>query len=103
MRLPDKAVIRVLAGIHGAHAIELAHQHRGEQMIHREGIRRMAGEYLFEALDRRIVVEVVKALEGILIQRIGGTERRGDGRVNGCANPSQNQQSHCGKSRGKPT
>ncbi len=45
-------------------------------MIDREGIVRMALQYLIEFLDRAVVIEIVKVVEGRSVQRVVGTKRQ---------------------------
>ena len=74
VREPDEVVVGVIAGVHRAHAIQLPHLNRGEQVIHGKGIVRMSRQDPLEILNRRVVVEVVVALESRLVQRVGRTK-----------------------------
>ncbi len=99
MHLPHEAVIGVLAGIHGANTIQLAHQHRREQVIDRVGIVRMPGQHLFEVLDGRVVVQIVEAPERNLVLRVGGPENCLTSKIGAPAKPRQGQH-ECGKQNG---
>ena len=59
----DKAIVGVIPGIHRPGIIKVVHQHRGKQMVHREGIVRMPLQDLFELLRRAIVVHVIEVIE----------------------------------------
>src|SRR5208282_2541705 len=74
MSQSDEVVVRVIARIHCAHAIEFPHLNRGEQVVHGKRVVRMTQEDALEILNRRVVVEVVIVLKGSLIQRIIGAE-----------------------------
>src|SRR5580704_2661461 len=74
VRLSDKTVVRVFTGVHGAHAIQLPYQNRGEQMVYGEGIVWMPRQDLLEIHDGRVVIEVVIVLKSRLVQRVGGTK-----------------------------
>ena len=56
--------------VHRAHAVKLAHQDRGQQVVYRRGIVRMPIQQLLELLDRPVVIHVVEVLEGSVDQRI---------------------------------
>lgn len=60
----DEAVIGVLAGIDGAHAVEFADEDGGQKMVDGEGIAGVAGEDGFEIRDGGFVVEVVESRAG---------------------------------------
>ena len=70
MRLADEAVVGVFTAVHGTHAIKLAHQDGGEQVIDRGGVARMTIQEFLELLDRAVIIHVVEAVEGGLDQRI---------------------------------
>ena len=89
----DEVVIRVVARIHRAHAVEFAHQNRGEQMVYGEGIVRMALQDLLKILHGGVVVEVVIVLEGCLVQWILRTI---NDRIPGIVSLAQlGEQQHC--------
>ena len=69
VRLSDEIVVRVLPGIHRAHAIQFPHLNRREQMIHRKRIVRMTRQDPLEILNRCVIVKVVVVLESGRVQR----------------------------------
>src|SRR5277367_227983 len=107
MRGADEVVVRVIAGIHCAHAIQLAHLDRREQVVYGERVVGMARQDFLEILNRRIVVEVVVVVEGGLVQRVGRTVY---GRSRGVrcqtnlyqAKLGENQQEDGGQNRATP-
>ena len=70
MRLADEAIVGIFAAIHRAHAIKLAHQDRGQKVIYRGGVARPPIQHAFEFLDRAVIFQIVKMVEGGVDQRI---------------------------------
>ena len=106
MGFADKAVVGIFAAIHCAHAIELAHEDGGEQMIQGGRIVGVALLKALELLDGAVVVQIVEMIEG------GGEERivlggivlgdRTDGSRLGCRGYWQQQAQKHESTNGQP-
>ena len=72
MRVADKAIVRVFAGIHRAHSIKLADQDSRHQVVDGKRVVRMPAHDLVKILDRPVVVEIVVMIESLRTQRIAG-------------------------------
>jgi len=72
VRLANETVVGILTGIHRAHAVELAHQDRGQQVIGGGGIVGVTIRDLLELLDGAVKIHAVEVIEGGIDQRIPG-------------------------------
>jgi len=61
--VPDETIIAVVARIHAASLIEIAHENSGQQMIHRERIVGMLFHDLLEFRSGAVILHVVKVIE----------------------------------------
>ena len=76
MGLPDETIICVFAGVERAHAIQFMEKQGVDEMVDGEGIIGVAFDDLLKVGDRLVVLEVVKRVEGFVVERVGRSKRQ---------------------------
>lgn len=61
--MPDKAIVGILSGVHGAHAVKFMHQRGREEMVYCRGIIRMTIQDFLKLLDGVLEIHVVEMVK----------------------------------------